>query len=687
SGMLIYPSGELEANSLLIADGLVTMLSSGSNARVDVATLGIGNTGVLTARDAGTKYVDVSSAIANDGAIRSTNGALLRITPGQTATLDLDGASEQGAIEADGGNIWIMGGTIADAFSGRLLISSGRHVDVLPTWTIDGDVELEGVQAPAELRSSVHSRVVFKDATVTATGNVRVTAPSRFTQNADVSVTAGSVLTLGGTNANVESTWSNFTGPGSVVLAGDLSINNFGSTSFLIDSLDLDGPQEDVVTTIANGSILSISSTTNLEKHDSRIQLDGGRLVVDGTNSWIENGVLALNDGGRVDGSRTLIMQGALRVTGAGNSIDSPTMLGSSTTVDLGSGSTNTVNLRGSTDYSGGTYEGAGTLRQSGPAVVSGSTTIGAITSYRVIAPNVYQPRHVRVFDWDGLSETDASMRIEPGKTLVINADQIDTEAPSVDGYDGVLTIDRGTLIVNTGARTPIPIPGGGTPGQITGASASPTSWRLDGTIDLQGTSGQVATVATQLGSPVVIYGSLNATSGPALVQTHATLTGPLGSVRVKSGATLTMTSLNASAGDVFVDAGGQLTASTFRLASGARLEVDGAAQIAKATFSGGETGGAGEITLTGMVDVVATSTLGGNVRIATGSELDVSGGGTLFAAGRVTIDSGVPVSGGGGLSIGVDGELVLSDGLSIELPVANTGLLRLGEASSTVDV
>jgi hypothetical protein len=126
-----------------------------------------------------------------------------------------------------------------------------------------------------------------------------------------------------------------------------------------------------------------------------------------------------------------------------------------------------TLEITGRARYDGGEYVGLGTIRQSGVATVLDDTTISVTT-----------------FDWDGATELIAQTTIDPGALWRFNVQQIEQGDPLMDGYDGMVVINGGTLRVST-----------------------PAAWRLDGSIRL----GDAAEVQ---GAKIRVFGNINSNDG-----------------------------------------------------------------------------------------------------------------------------------------------------------------------------
>jgi hypothetical protein len=87
--------------------------------------------------------------------------------------------------------------------------------------------------------------------------------------------------------------------------------------------------------------------------------------------------------------------------------------------------------LSGETRYGTAVITGAGTIRQDGDVIVDSDAVLGPITTY----------------DWDG--NTQSTTNVLSGATFTINANTIEP-GPLFDGFDGVLNLPGGTVVVNT---------------------------------------------------------------------------------------------------------------------------------------------------------------------------------------------------------------------------------------------
>jgi hypothetical protein len=186
---------------------------------------------------------------------------------------------------------------------------------------------------------------------------------------------------------------------------------------------------------------------------------------------------------------------GTVTVTGGLAIVEAPVRFESSSNAVVGTNST--LWLNGQTTFRGGSYTGAGTIVQNGNAVVSGDTVI-----------------EVHTYDMDGAFSAPSTITINDNLQLRFDATSIEFERD--DGYDGTISINSGTLDV----QTHISLVGPG--GQMI---RFPTPWTMEGVINLNQSGAARPTVA---GSRIIVgqipdsgldqQGVLNVVSGEAVI-------------------------------------------------------------------------------------------------------------------------------------------------------------------------
>lgn len=156
--------------------------------------------------------------------------------------------------------------------------------------------------------------------------------------------------------------------------------------------------------------------------------------------------------------------------------------------------------LDAATEYRGGSYTGAGVLHQIGDALFQLDTSILN-----------------KVYDWDGDEANPSTTTIGSGRTVWLRPESIDTDD---NGFDGLIQIHQGTLIVNTLVHGPMVV------------NFLPWLLDVDGTINLfdhaviSGTGNPIF-LNQPTGSRMLVAGQINATDLGNVIYSPTTFQAP----------------------------------------------------------------------------------------------------------------------------------------------------------------
>ena len=462
----INENGELLADKINVNQGGELVLQGGS---VAANRINIGPGASL--RSYGS--VDLTGVIPklrNDGLIAAGHSSkMLRFTASDSLAFDLDGDSEDGLLEAVLGDLRFES-SLTDPFDSRLTVAAGRTASFLDGWSVGklGVVDLNGgpvdvarvqtglwdlsgrVQASGKTQIDTDEQMVvkqFADVSLAPAATLKMTGPTRFeggtmTLANDAILEITGATTIEGGNFNVGDDarlvlsgptafeGGGYFGTGTMVQNGDATFKT--NTIINVETYDWDGAMGgNSTTTVWPGVVLTINAleieADFFDGHDGKITLDGGILSVNTTESWRLDGVLELKQQDfftpAIYGQRMVVRGSILGLDDA--TIFSEVSFAPSASVLVNVGKM--LMLDGDITFSGGSYNGFGTIRQDGNAIVLGDTLIGMST-----------------YDMDGQSES-AHTTIVDGVTLAMNVGHIDTNGS--DKFDGTLNV-AGTLNV-----------------------------------------------------------------------------------------------------------------------------------------------------------------------------------------------------------------------------------------------
>jgi len=493
----VADDGELSADSVQINDGGSLIHRGG---RIDANDINIEDGATLKGygRVALTGF---APKLRNDGVIAAGHSSkMLRFTASDSLAFDLDGDSEDGLLEAILGDLRFES-SLTDPFDSKLTVAAGRTASFLDGWSLGkfGVVELNGgpvdvariqtglwdlrgrVQVSGKTQVDTDEQVVvkpFADVNLVPNATLKMTGATRFeggamtlADNAILEITGQTTIEGGNFNVGDDARLvlsgptafegGGYFGTGTMVQNGDATFKT--NTIVNVETYDWDGARGgNSTTTVWPGVVLTINAKQIevgfFDGHDEKITLDGGILSVHTTDSWRLDGVLELKQQDfftpAIYGQR-MVVRGSILALGDAT-IFSEVSFAPTASVLVNGGKI--LTLDGDVTFSGGSYNGFGTLRQNGDAIVLGDTQIGMST-----------------YDMDGQSGS-AHTTILDGVKLTMNVGHLDTNGS--DQFDGTLHI-AGELEVHN----------------------QPNAWTMDGVIYFD--HGVVS------GAPVVVSGEV----------------------------------------------------------------------------------------------------------------------------------------------------------------------------------
>ncbi len=357
------------------------------------------------------------------------------------ATYDLDGTSADSQTTIQPGVTFRINSDriddsdpVTDGFDGTLHNHGGTFiVNTAQPWRHEGVMNLTQMGAVPV----VDGQEIIVIGQITAGGIARILSDVNIRNTAHLMAPG----TLDSLELHGQTTFrgGTYTGLGRIAQMGDAVVAT--STTIDVATYDMDGAGDTHITIIPSVTFTINSNQIDVNPQndgfDGTVLVDGGTLAVNTQGPWRMDGQMDLMadfEPARVQGS-TMIVHG--RITSDGNNhIEADVEFMPSAHVSVPSGGgvfPDVLELRGQTDYFGGSFTGDGRIAQRGDALVLANTTV---------AP--------RTFDWDGLDAAPSSTWINPGVTFTINSEKIDTGDAAVNGYDGTVTVGGGRLVVNT---------------------------------------------------------------------------------------------------------------------------------------------------------------------------------------------------------------------------------------------
>lgn len=433
----VESGGRLEGHRLILRGGRLVM----AGGEIDFTAVDVENNSTLPGEVAGHGTV-LAGALVNDGVVRADGGTLIL----NAIAANLDGAGDLGLVEATSGDLVIMG--IVPAFHSTMTIGAGHSINMNVPWTLatEGRLDLRGSAISADLTG----------ATVTVEGQVDVdrlgvlaTTTVIFDKDASILVSDANDRLFLDTDAYFMG--GSYTGLGAIEQQGDqqfwedttINVREFDWGNSFIGNLHETFLNETVKVTIN-------SETTGTANNEYRgtMHVTGAMLNVNLDSGWLlprrlaggaPAGTLHLNPGDanppQVTGA-PLTVEGFVRANGGLAIIEADFI--TTQVADILAVSGAELRLKGDNTYAGGLLYGAGEIEQWGDTDVVANTTI-----------------NTKFYDLDGDEAAPSATTIHPGVTFTINSQRIDKPA---EFFDGLVTADGGTLVVNT--------PGGWTIGE-----------------------------------------------------------------------------------------------------------------------------------------------------------------------------------------------------------------------------
>ncbi len=660
SDIFVNPGGELQANRVFVKNSAEIEMTGGV---LDANSVTIDSGTQIQSESAGAVTLDVATVLVNNGTLIASSDSTMTLISTAGAPWDLDGTSGDGAINAFNGNIIVDTGALSDAFDGSITIGAGHQLRIDAAWTNSGTNSMSGGATSVDAATMVGGAIAFSGASINASGIAIIDANTNWqSANTITLANADTELRLGNSTSDlITYTSATFSGGGTLVQNGDATVN--GTVTIDVGTFDFDGGTISD-TTITSSGVMNITGGQINDAHDGIINVNGGTLNVNTgfvislpggpplfiPNPWTMNGQLNFTSSGNLDGVLVNIT-GDVTATGRGI-IQAPVDFEAAATVSLPTTS-DVLELQATTNYFGGSYTGAGRIEQDGIANFKADTLID-----------------VGIFDWDGSVGAPAVTNIEPGVTVTYSVSQIEVGDPTLDGYDGTANIDSGTLDVDTGFFIFLPPPS--LPIFI------PTTWRLDGTVNLHNGG---AGVAQLNGSPVDLRGAIQVT-GTSTSEVNAAVTVNGGNITVNAGARLQQDgTLTHNTGAISVAGGAVMVVNgNANLNAGGSTSVGGTMNLnGQTTFSGGNYTGSGRMNQYGTATLMASTVFNVELGLRTGSTTNVPGAVELRLRNDGFVQAGASISGGGLLRNDAGSELTLADNASLGIDLFNSGTVVVG--------
>lgn len=374
----------------------------------------------------------------NSGRLRANGGTMLLTVGAGNGFIDLDGTAENGIVDVASNSSLIVDGQIADLFHGEMNLADNSLLDMAYDWTLStGTVNVDAGVGSSTMRGGQ----LFMSNGVLNVNSGTARFENTFVQNSGtVNLAANTTLELPGTSSISSMSRDDSS---SLIITGNSNVSHPSS------NFDWDGAGGAGTTVAGSGSLQINASQVDVadDKFDAALRIEDSASVhvFVADNEWNLNGSLTkANTGtGEIGGDKMLVsgdvlvdngrldITGDVEVRGIGSSFTVAS--GATAHVDadnkFGFGSVLTVDgvlqLNGATDWNGPSMvTGQGKIVNNGSANVTGNTTIDIAT-----------------LDWD-----QGPTMIQPGRTLTLNVDRIDT---SNDDYNDSITVDSGFLNVH----------------------------------------------------------------------------------------------------------------------------------------------------------------------------------------------------------------------------------------------
>jgi hypothetical protein len=425
----VETGGKLEGFRLILRGGRLVM----AGGEVDFTAVDVENNSSLPAEVHGHGTV-LAGALVNDGVVRADGGTLTL----NVIVANLDGASDAGLVEAISGDIVVIG--IVPDFQSVMTIGAGHSIDMSVPWTLakEGRLDLQGGAISADLTGA--TVIVQGEVDVDRLG-VLATNTVVFDRDADVQVPDANDRLILDTDAFFMG--GSYTGLGAIEQQGDQQF--WEDTTVQVREFDWGNSfagelHETYLNETVELTINSETTGTATNEYRGTMHVIGATLNVNLNSGWLlprrlaggaPAGTLHFNSGDanppRVTGV-PLTVEGFVRANGGLAHMDADFI--TTPTADIQSVSGAELLLKGHNTYAGGQLYGAGEIGQWGDTDVVANTTI-----------------NTTFYDLDGDEAAPSATTIHPGVTFTINSQRIDKPA---EFFDGLVTADGGTLVINT---------------------------------------------------------------------------------------------------------------------------------------------------------------------------------------------------------------------------------------------
>lgn len=488
STLLVGANAAVFADTLTLAGSDLQLLDGTVTAYGDLVLTEDGVSGGQISAYGG--EVRVGGALYNEGEIIAFGGVTTFTHTGNpTATLDLDGLTQEGFIRAHLGDL-VFDAETTDAFDGDMEVFEDRTITMNHDWALGAGgllkfFVLDSNPGPATLagpaKTTIQGMVTVSGLPTSDTAiGVLATDEAWFESSAIVQVGANDRLVL---DTDAFYRGGIHTGMGAIEQQGDVQV--WEDTDILAEEFDWgNSTPGEVHQTFINETVTFAikSSTTGTPSNEYRgvMTVTGGVLDVALDSGWLlprrdgegalPAGTLNLNRGdanAAVVTGVPLTVEGFVRANGGLSLMEADFI--TRPTADIRVAAASELLLQGQNTYDGGQLYGDGEIGQWGATTVISDTAVS--TQY---------------YDLDGDESAPSTTTIQPGVTFAVNSQRIDKSGES---FDGTIDIEGGTLEINT-----------------------PGSWTIgaNGQLNLMNSGGP----AWLLGADVEVHGSIEVTGG-----------------------------------------------------------------------------------------------------------------------------------------------------------------------------
>ena len=577
---------------------------SASGVTVTGSTITLG--GDLTVTNGSTDTVLFSSALAGTGALIKNGDGKLTLSNTSNSTgfsgamlvsagsliVSADSQLSSGTLTLNGGTL-DNGGATFNIDNAIVLGLSGGRINVT---NASQTLTLSGVISGAGALSKINGGLLTLSGTNTYTGGTTISGTN------GLSITSGANLGSGTVTINPSSkltvTGTNVTLTNAITLGGsDSTINN-------TNAVELSGViSGDALTKTGTGTLTLSGSNT----YTGATTISAGGLTLSGGSSIADTSAVTVDNGAILTlalGSETI---GSL--AGAGNVV-----LGYNLTTGGDATSTTFSGVISSSNTSGLTKLGSGTLTLTGNNTYTGATTVsaGGLTLNR---------------SGGALADTSA-VRVASGATLTLGASE------TIGSLAGAGNVVLGSSVLTMGGDNTSTT----FSGVISGSNASPLVKTGSGTLTLSG-------INTYTGATTVSAGTLSVASDANLGVGTAAVTLSGGNLTI-TGSNVSIDNLITLSSNAMITNGQGVTLSGVISGSGGLTKLG----MGELTLSGANTYGGATYANDGLL--LVNGALNGTASVTVGSGGTLGGSGSIFAinsTNSVTLNSGTLSPGQGG--------------------------------------